>query len=116
MFCSLGATSNDTTSTTTSVPGSKKLPPLPEIPKPVPKPRPREKKMYIAAYDYKPCEEGDLELMAVGLLFHNNEPPRGKTNNVVSEQVRHKPTRTVTEDSEKHVISYLGSRGIVLSM
>ena len=24
-------------------------------------------------------------------------PPRGKTNNVVSEQVRHKPTRTVTE-------------------
>ena len=28
-----------------------------------------------------------------------NEPPRGKTNNVVSEQVRHKPDCTVTEDS-----------------
>ena len=28
-----------------------------------------------------------------------NEPPRGKTNNVVSEQVRHKPTCTSTEKS-----------------
>ena len=28
-----------------------------------------------------------------------NEPPRGKTNNVVSEQVRHKPACTVTEKS-----------------
>ena len=28
-----------------------------------------------------------------------SEPPRGKTNNVVSEQVRHKPTRTSTEKS-----------------
>ena len=27
------------------------------------------------------------------------EPPRGKTNNVVSDQVRHKPTCTVTEKS-----------------
>ena len=27
------------------------------------------------------------------------EPPRGKTNNVVSEQVRHKPTCTSTEES-----------------
>ena len=61
----VGATTNDTTSSP-AVPGSKKLPPLPEIPKPVPKPRPREKKMYIAAYDYRPCEEGDLELIAVG--------------------------------------------------
>ena len=26
------------------------------------------------------------------------EPPRGKTNNVVSEQVRHKPSCTSTED------------------
>ena len=25
------------------------------------------------------------------------EPPRGKTNNVVSEQVRHKPACTATE-------------------
>ena len=29
---------------------------------------------------------------------NNNEPPRGKTNNVVSEQVRHKPACTITED------------------
>ena len=28
-----------------------------------------------------------------------NEPPRGKTNNVVSEQARHKPTCTSTEKS-----------------
>ena len=28
-----------------------------------------------------------------------SEPPRGKTNNVVSEQVRHKPTCTSTEKS-----------------
>ena len=27
------------------------------------------------------------------------EPPHGKTNNVVSDQVRHKPTCTVTEKS-----------------
>ena len=29
--------------------------------------------------------------------FLTNEPPRGKTNNVVSEQVRHKPGCTATE-------------------
>ena len=29
---------------------------------------------------------------------HEYEPPRGKTNNVVSEQVRHKPACTVIED------------------
>ena len=35
-------------------------------------------------------------------FFHHllkNEPPRGKTNNVVSEQVRHKPACTSTEKS-----------------
>ena len=31
----------------------------------------------------------------------STEPPPGKTNNVVSDQVRHKPTCTVTEDSLK---------------
>ena len=30
-----------------------------------------------------------------------HEPPRGKTNNVVSDQVRHKPACTVTEESYK---------------
>ncbi|XP_052281781.1 tyrosine-protein kinase Tec-like isoform X2 [Dreissena polymorpha] len=31
--------------------------------KPVPRPRNREKKIYVAAYDYQPYEEGDLELI-----------------------------------------------------
>ena len=34
----------------------------------------------------------------------------------VSDQVRHKPGCTATEDGEKLEISYLGSRGIVLSV
>ena len=34
-----------------------------------------------------------------GVKLFINEPPRGKTNNVVSEQVPHKPTCTVTEKS-----------------
>ena len=33
------------------------------------------------------------------LETQRNEPPRGKTNEVVSEQVRHKPACTVTEKS-----------------
>ena len=44
------------------------------------------------------------------------EPPRGKTNNVVSEQVQHKPGCTVTEDGQRLEILYLSRRGIVLSM
>ena len=42
------------------------------------------------------------------------EPPRGKTNNVVSEQVPHKPTCTCTEAGYKLEISDLRSRGSVL--
>ena len=38
-------------------------------------------------------------LVFLNLQKHKYEPPRGKTNNVVSEQVRHKPTCTVTEKS-----------------
>ena len=34
-----------------------------------------------------------------GTVCKYYEPPRGKTNNVVSEQVRHKPTCTSTERS-----------------
>ena len=44
------------------------------------------------------------------------EPPRGKTNNVVSDQVRHKPTCTVTEKSLKLEISDLRRRGSVKSV
>ena len=45
-----------------------------------------------------------------------NEPARGKTNNAVSEQVRHKLACTVTEDGERLEILDLERRGIVLSM
>ena len=38
--------------------------------------------------------------LAVPTSWHlTSEPPRGKTNNVVSEQVRHKPACTSTEKS-----------------
>ena len=43
------------------------------------------------------------------------EPPRGKTNNVVFERVRHKPACTSTEKSKKLEISDLSRRGVVLS-
>ena len=43
------------------------------------------------------------------------EPPRGKTNNVVSDQVLYKPTCTSTEKSKKLEILDLSRRGIVLS-
>ena len=33
----------------------------------------------------------------IDVVIATFEPPRGKTNNVVSEQVRHKPTCTSTE-------------------
>ena len=41
-----------------------------------------------------------LESKTIHLPHHStNEPPRGKTNYVVSEQVRHKPACTSTEKS-----------------
>ena len=48
-------------------------------------------------------------------LWETYEPPRGKTHNVVSEQVRHKPACTSTEKSKKLEISDLSRRGIVVS-
>ena len=54
-----------------------------------------------------------IEKLIIMILLH--EPPRWKTNNVVSEQVRHKPTCTGTEKSKKFEISDLSRRGIVLS-
>ena len=41
----------------------------------------------------------DRETKAGGKFRDLIEPPRGKTNNVVSEQVRHKPTCAVAEKS-----------------
>ena len=45
-----------------------------------------------------------------------DEPRHETTNNVVSEQVRHTPACTVTEDGYKLEILDLESRGIVLSV
>ena len=44
------------------------------------------------------------------------EPCCEKTNNVVSEQVRHKPSCTSREDGRRLEILDLESRGIVLSV
>ena len=44
-------------------------------------------------------ELGCFTRSCIKLLEYVNEPPRGKTNNVVSEQVRHKPACTSTEKS-----------------
>ena len=43
------------------------------------------------------------------------EPPHGKTNNLVSDQVGHKPVCAVTETGLKLEILELSRRGIVLS-
>ena len=45
------------------------------------------------------CVKNDQIIIAISAVSVTNEPPRGKTNNVVSEQVRHKPTCTSTEKS-----------------
>ena len=49
----------------------------------------------ISAFDLL-CVEMS-KYLKVNSCSVNREPPRGKTNNVVSEQVRHKPACTVTE-------------------
>ena len=46
----------------------------------------------------------------------DEEPRHEKTNILVSDQVRHKPGCTATEDGKRLEISDLGRRGIVLSM
>ena len=61
-------------------------------------------------------EFGNMIILIVSIaLLTTFEPPRGKTNNVVSEEVRHKPTCTSTEKSQKLEISDFSRRGIVLS-
>ena len=49
--------------------------------------------------DANRCYNDDTVNGVCSLLAQTNEPPRGKTNNVDSEQVRHKPTCTSTEKS-----------------
>ena len=65
-------------------------------------------------YSCKKIFRKKMSICHLQLLFYY-EPPRGKTNNVVSEQVRHKPTCTSTEKSEKLEILDLSRRRIVLS-
>ena len=68
--------------------------------------------------DTRDCCFGNCNCWRLMMASHNldkNEPPRGKTNNVVSEQVRHKPTCTATEKSKKLEILDLSTRGAVLS-
>lgn len=78
--------------TVTNSPAAKNMP-LPPIPQPSggpvangtgdrrgPGQRPaKEKKIYVAAYDYKPCEEGDLELITVRMF---KKQPYNKKNSV----------------------------------
>ena len=54
-------------------------------------------------------------LRALAHQVYLKEPPRGKPNNVVSEQVPHILACTSTEKSQKSEISDLSRRGIVLS-
>ena len=53
--------------------------------------------MYVHVCDVLLKGVGIINVNRIGLL--TNEPPRGKTNNVVSGQVRHKPGCTSTEKS-----------------
>ena len=61
-------------------------------------------------------KEWDRLYPCVNFVSETNEPPRGKTNNVVSEQVRHKLGCTATEDGQRLEFLDLESRGIVLSV
>ena len=46
------------------------------------------------------CLYQNIALLKTAVAMHQSfEPPRRKTNNVVSNQVRHKPACTVTEKS-----------------
>ena len=44
-------------------------------------------------------EEDPIKIEGARVATIQNEPPRGKTNNVVYEEVRHKPASTSTEKS-----------------
>ena len=68
-------------------------------------------------------ERGSYSLHTMHLVTHSNNYVKNKMSLVVrkpvfgfSDQVRHKPICTATEDGKRLEISYIGSRGIVLSM
>ena len=54
----------------------------------------QDKVQLISSFNFKQLRTCQLVTRYSAQTF---EPPRGKTNNVVSEQVRHKPACTVTE-------------------
>ena len=65
---------------------------------------------YLYINKYRLCQNDEIDdsllpsfffhtIGSVVFRFITYEPPRGKTNNVVSEQVRHKPACTSTEKS-----------------
>ena len=58
-------------------------------------------KFYDLGHRYKTETDGkgNNKQLCPRLVMDQREPPRGKTNNVVSEQVRHKQACTGTEDS-----------------
>ena len=62
----------------------------------------RETRWFMAWRKHKQTEDHYLPRMIqdiTGQVHITNELPYGKTNIVVSDQVRHKPDCTVTEDS-----------------
>ena len=71
-------------------------------------------------YRYIHVAQNDLCTHAVvegsGIDTIEFEPVHGKTNNLGSDQVRHKLGCTVTEDGQRLEILDLESRGAVLSM
>ena len=63
------------------------------------------------------CRDEAHNLRAtLGLLLYRYEPHHEKTNILVFDMVQHKPGCTATEDGNRLEISYLGRRGIVLSV
>ena len=53
----------------------------------------------VMLFEFLFINNAQLHMMVTHIILQIFEPPRGKTNNVVSEQVGHKPTCTSTEKS-----------------
>ena len=75
--------------------------------------------LYLVEHPYwwkdNPFPFGVPVIIRFTVVHMSNESPHGKTNNLVSDQVRHKPTCTVTEKSYNLEISDLSRGGTVLS-
>ena len=84
---------------TPTPPGPDPVEPVP-VPVPVPVPWQDGTRQQVGSFGSATKVQVTGTLVYFGHLKSKsrNEPPRGKTNNVVSEQVRHKPGCTSTED------------------